>query len=57
LVGVLAGMVVTMIVIFVLSIFDVIIHDRKKLEENFDIPVLGVIPRFEIEINPAKEVK
>ena len=34
-----------MVVIFVLNQFDVVIHNKKKIEDNFDIPVLGVIPR------------
>ena len=46
-VGCLVGAVVSMVVIYMFAMFDVIIHDRKKLEDNFDIPVLGVIPRFE----------
>ena len=44
-----AGAVVTMVVLFVLAILDVVVRDRKKLEDNFDIPILGVIPKHEIE--------
>ena len=40
------GLAVSMAVIFVFSIADVTIRDKKKLEDNFDIPILGVIPRF-----------
>ena len=49
LIGFLVGAVVSMVVIYVMTIFDVVIHDRKKLEDNFDLPVLGVIPRYDIE--------
>ncbi|MBR2343402.1 MAG: hypothetical protein IKA64_04020 [Clostridia bacterium] len=49
LIGVVGGAVLTMIVLFIASMFDVVIRDRKKLDDNFDIPVLGVIPRFEID--------
>lgn len=34
--------------VWVFDAFDTIIRDKKKLEENFDIPVLGVIPRQEV---------
>lgn len=42
-----AGLLVTLLVIFVASRFDVVIRSREKIEENFDIPILGVIPRLE----------
>ena len=29
-----------------INMYDVVIHDKKKLEDNFDMPILGVIPRF-----------
>lgn len=45
--GLAAGLVLSMIAVFVLSLFDITIRDKKKLEDNFDIPILGVIPRFE----------
>lgn len=46
-VGFLAGAVISMVVIYMIAMFDVVIHDRKKLEDHFDIPILGVIPRYE----------
>ena len=45
-IGFLAGAVLAMVFVFVYNMFDVTIRDRKKIEDNFDIPVLGVIPRF-----------
>lgn len=46
LIGLVVGAVLSMVAIFVVNMFDVIIHDKKKIEDNFDIPILGVIPRF-----------
>lgn len=40
-----AGILVTMIVIFLFNQFDIVIHNKKKIEDNFNIPVLGVIPK------------
>lgn len=40
------GAILSMVAIFIYNIADVTIRDKKKLEDNFDIPVLGVIPRF-----------
>ena len=55
LIGVLIGAVVSMLGIFVYSIFDVVIRDKKKLEDNFDFPVLGVIPRYDVPVEQDKE--
>lgn len=44
LLGFLGGAVLAAVVVFLLSILDVSIHDKKKIEDNFDIPVIGVIP-------------
>lgn len=46
-IGFAAGLVVSMVVVFLLSKFDVIIRSREKIEENFDYPILGVIPRMD----------
>lgn len=45
-IGVAVGAVLSMVAIFVINMFDVVIHDKKKIVDNFDIPILGVIPRF-----------
>ena len=47
-IGFLGGAALTMIAIFIYNVFDVIIRDRKKLEDSFDIPILSVIPMHEI---------
>lgn len=53
--GFIAGVVLSMVAIFVHSLFDVTIRDRKKLEDEFDIPILGVIPRFVSDEEGAKK--
>ena len=47
-IGFAGGALLAMLAIFLYSILDIIIHDRKKIEENFDIPVIAVIPKHEI---------
>ena len=47
-VGLLAGALLAMVVIFVYDRFDIVIRTREKIENNFDVPILGVIPRLEI---------
>jgi len=49
LIATLCGAVLSAVVIWVISVFDVVIHDKKKIEDNFDIPILGVIPRQELK--------
>ena len=39
------GAVLTAVLILLVSMFDFVVRDKKKLESSFDIPVLGVIPR------------
>lgn len=57
-IGFAAGFVVSVVVIFILSRFDVIVRSKEFLEQSFDIPILGVIPRLEHDIiNPAAEEK
>ena len=44
----LIGVVITAAVVWIYSSFDVVIRSAKKIEDNFDIPILGIIPRHEI---------
>ncbi len=53
-IGAAVGAVVSMIAVFLVNMFDIVIHDKKKIEDNFDIPVLGVIPRFMSEEGRSK---
>ena len=39
--------VASVVVIWISSLFDVVIRDKKKIEDNIDIPILGVIPKQE----------
>jgi capsular polysaccharide biosynthesis protein len=54
LIGFFGGMIFSMIVIFIISSFDIVIRDKKKLEDTFSIPVLGLIPKYEVEGENAK---
>lgn len=47
--GFVFGMVAAMAVVFIASRFDVIVRSREKLEDKFDIPIIGVIPRLELD--------
>ncbi len=38
------GAILSAVVVLVVAVMDVTIHDKKKIEDNFDIPVIGVIP-------------
>ena len=56
--AVLAFMVVAalaVVSIWVYSFFDVIIRDKKKLMDNVDIPILGVIPRHDLTVTTKGE--
>ena len=48
------GFLLSAAAIWLFSMFDVVIRDASKIEENLDIPILGIIPRHEIG---AEEVK
>ena len=54
-IGVAIGTVLSMALIFIMNMFDVIIHDKKKIEDSFDTPILGVIPRFLSEEGKTKK--
>lgn len=45
-IALLAGFVVSFAIFFLKEIFDTSINDEKDLEKEFDIPVLGTIPRL-----------
>ena len=49
LIGGFAGGVLAALVVFVVAKLDFVIRTKEKLEQSFDIPVIGVIPRFEGE--------
>ena len=47
LIGFVGGALVSALIVFLMVKFDVIIRKREKLEENFSLPILGVIPRLD----------
>ena len=47
-IGFVGGALISMIAIFIYNLFDVTIRDRKKIEDNFETPILGVIPRHDL---------
>ena len=46
-IGFIGGALLTMAIIFIVFKLDVMIRSKERLEDNFDIPVIGVIPRLE----------
>ncbi len=54
-IGFLVGAIGSMVVIYVANLFNVMIDSKKKLEDCFDIPVLGVIPRYDIPLDNKKK--
>ena len=57
LIGFVAGAVIAMALVFVINMYDVVIHDKKKIEDHFDVPILGVIPRFITDEGKVKNEK
>lgn len=51
----LAGFILSTVCVWLFSSFDVVIRSAKKIEEDLDIPVIGIIPRH--DVNSAEEVK
>ena len=49
LIGGIAGALVAAVAVFLFAKFDVVIRTREKIEDNFSIPILGVIPRLEVD--------
>lgn len=43
-IGFIAGAVASLLAIFVISKLDVVVRSKDKIENNFDIPIIGVIP-------------
>ena len=42
-----SGVILSALVIFIISKLDVVVRSKEKIENSFDIPVIGLIPRFE----------
>ncbi|MBQ4071690.1 MAG: hypothetical protein IJD51_04695 [Clostridia bacterium] len=45
------GMVLAAVAVWIHASFDVVIRNAKKIEDNLDVPVLGIIPRHDITLN------
>lgn len=50
LIGGFAGAVLTALVVFIVAKMDIVIRSKEKIEQTFNIPVIGVIPRFESDL-------
>jgi capsular polysaccharide biosynthesis protein len=48
-IGGFAGAVLTALIVFVVAKLDIVIRNKEKLEQSFNIPVIGVIPTFNME--------
>lgn len=55
LVGGAVGFVLALLAIWLLSILDTTVRDKKKIEDNFDIPVIGLIPLQRTDISDKKK--
>ena len=56
-IGFAGGAILSVLAIFIYSMFDVVIHDRKKIEDCFDSPILAVIPRHDIAASKNNKKK
>ena len=43
-----AGIILAAVCVWIFASFDVTIRSAKKIEDNIDVPVLGVIPRHDV---------
>ena len=50
-IAMLIGIIITAAVIWIRTSFDVVIRSGKKIEDNLDIPLLGIIPRHDVVTN------
>ena len=48
-IGFAAGAILSMLVIFIISTLDVYVRSKEMLEDNFEFPIIGVIPHLENE--------
>lgn len=48
-VGAMAGLVLSVLVIFIVDLFDNSIKSAEDIEKNFELPVLGIIPEVELQ--------
>lgn len=48
-IGFAGGFLLSLVAIFVFSKFDTVVRTKEALEDNFDLPILGVVPRIEAD--------
>ena len=56
LIGFFSGAFLAAIVIWIYVAFDFVIKNKKKIEDNFDIPVIGVIPAVKANVSETEAV-
>ena len=54
-IGFVIGLVLSIVSIFLFVRLDTIIRSKKKLEDNFDLPILGVIPAINAEVKAPQQ--
>ncbi len=54
--GFVAGAAVSTVAVVAFSFFDSVVRSKKKLEDNLNAPILGVIPVFQNRVNSKTEV-
>lgn len=55
LIGFVVGIVLSIVAIFLIVRFDTTIRSKKKLEDSFDLPILGVIPGISAEAKASQQ--
>ena len=49
LIGLVGGMLLSMLVVLIITKVDVVVRSKEQIENNFEIPIIGIIPRKELD--------
>ena len=49
LIGVVGGTLASMLILLIVTKIDVVVRSKEQLENNFEIPIIGLIPKKELE--------
>lgn len=49
LIGLVGGMLFSMVIVLVITKIDVVVRSKEQIENNFNIPIIGIIPKKELE--------
>ena len=49
LIGLVGGMLLSMLVVLIITKVDVVVRSKEHIENNFEIPIIGIIPRKELD--------